>query len=429
MGVTDQCMFCMTGSYINGVCSHCRRQKPDPAKRNPTVLPVGYVLHSQYWIGEVLGQGGFGITYAAWDLKQKRRVAVKELFPSNDVSRAADGRSVLVNPDQETYFAGLYKCFEQEARTLMALQRLEGVISLYHVFGENSTAYYAMEFLDGENLRDLITQKGPMPWANFAPMVRTLLNALGELHKQGIIHRDISPDNIFLTRDGHVRLIDFGSARAFQGNRRFTVYLKPCFAPWEQYLVDGKQGPWTDIYSICVTIYYTLSGALIPRAAERSMGQEVLPLENLVPRIPQYVIQAISRGMSMKIEERYQNVYALAQALFPQVAASTTGQEAYITCSSGHFSGKSWKLTPGKPLRIGRHTDCEICYPPNTAGVSRIQFTIMADEAGCIKVRDESSFGTNLVSAACCMKLPPKQWQTVKGCWLCFGQQEQFYIQ
>lgn len=429
MGVTDQCMFCMTGSYINGVCSHCHRKKPDPVSRKPMALPVGYVLHGQYWIGEVLGQGGFGITYAAWDLKQKRRVAVKELFPSKDVKRSADGCSVLVNANQESYFSGLYRCFEQEARTLMALQKLDGIISLYHVFGENATAYYAMEYLDGENLRDFINKNGAMSWANLAPMIKILLNALKELHKQGVIHRDISPDNIFLTRDGHVRLIDFGSARNFQGNRHFTVYLKPCFAPWEQYLVEGKQGPWTDIYSICVTVYHALSGVLPPRAAERSMGNEVFPLDILCPKLPAHIAKAISKGMSMKIEDRYQNVSSLMQDLFPSESIAVNGQEAFITCSSGQFLGQSWKLVCGKPLRIGRNADCEICYPSNTAGVSRVQLTIIVDESGCVKVRDESSYGTSLISAACCMKLPPNQWQTVKGCWLCFGQQEQFYIQ
>lgn len=264
MGVTDQCMFCMAGSYVNGVCSHCQRRKPDSAHKDPRVLPVGFLLHGRYWIGEVLGQGGFGITYAAWDVKQKRRVAIKELFPANDVKRAADRHSIVVADCQKSYFSGIYRCFEQEARTLINLQKLDGVVSLYHVFGENNTAYYAMEYLDGVTLRDFLTKNGPMSWDALAPMMRVLLNALGELHSQGIIHRDISPDNIFLTRDGYVRLIDFGSARTYRGNNHFTVYLKQCFAPWEQYLVDGKQGPWTDIYSISVTMYYALSGVLPP---------------------------------------------------------------------------------------------------------------------------------------------------------------------
>lgn len=265
MGALDQCMYCMAGSFVNGICSYCGREKPRQANRDMEALSVGSTLRDQYLLGEVLGRGGFGITYAAWDKKHNRRVALKELFPAKAVDRGSDHRTVQPKMGQETYFSEVFRRFEQEAGTLMTLQQMEGVVSLYHVFSDNGTAYYAMEYLDGMNLRDFIARNGPMSWEELAPNLRVLLRALQNLHSRGVIHRDISPDNIFLTRDGQVRLIDFGAARAFQQADHFTVYLKKCFAPWEQYLSEGRQGPWTDIYSLSVTAYYILSGKLPPQ--------------------------------------------------------------------------------------------------------------------------------------------------------------------
>ena len=264
-----QCQSCMMGTYVNGVCSHCHRRQKSAAARDPSALPLGLVLHQRYRLGDVLGRGGFGITYAAWDLCQNLPVAIKELFPKQDVRREGDGKTVAVLRGQEAYFAQISQRFSQEATLLLKLQENRSVVRVYRLFSENNTVYYVMEYLDGLDLNAWLQQHGPMPWARLSGIIAAVLDALEALHTVGLIHRDLSPDNIFLTRDGTVRLIDFGSVRAYEDSSHFTVFVKKSFAPWEQYQTNSAQGPWTDIYSLCVTMYFALSGKLPPMASER----------------------------------------------------------------------------------------------------------------------------------------------------------------
>lgn len=422
------CTRCMVGIYVNGVCNHCH--KPETKVQDTTVLGVGYVLHGQYYMGDVLGRGGFGITYAAWDMKAQRRVAIKELFPSKDVMRDPDRHTVRVLPGQESYFNQVYRCFEQEAMQLMRLQDQEGVIHIYHAFADNNTIYYAMEYLDGMDLCKYLSDNGPMSWDAFRPKLLTLLQGLERLHREGLIHRDISPDNIFLLNDGSIRLIDFGSVRAYEGNDHFTVFVKQCFAPWEQYLSSGKQGPWTDIYALCVTVYYTLSGKLPPIAPNRRMEDTVVPLNQLCPGLPSNVSNAIMKGMAVKAENRWQSVRELIDQIFPGNAAPAPTGGRMLVCYSGVFQGQCWEMTPGRGLRIGRLPECDLTYPQGTKGISRMQCSIYADKEGRILVRDEnSSYGTWLFMHQQQYRLTPGQWYVANGCWLCFGQQEQFLIQ
>ena len=189
-------------------------------------LPAGTILLGRYRIDGPLGQGGFGITYVAQDLQLHRPVAIKELFPSGYVSRDRNLRTVCTCPGKEESTAHLRMRFEQEAQILMKLQGLEGLVWVSHLFSENNTAYYVMELLVGEDLSHRLRTGGVMTWPQLMPILITLMNALEQIHNTGLIHRDISPDNIFLTRDGGVRLIDFGSVRAYQGSDHFTTLIK-----------------------------------------------------------------------------------------------------------------------------------------------------------------------------------------------------------
>lgn len=431
MADIKRCTYCFSTTFKHGICAQCHRQPTNLKEASASALPPGYILHEQYYIGEVLGQGGFGITYTAWDLKNHRRVAVKELFPSKDVTRDPDHHGVSVREGQEAYFAQVSHCFEQEAMMLMRLQNQEGIIHLYHAFNDNQTIYYVMEFLEGVDLRKYLAAKGTMTWDVLAPILRILLQGLQKLHKEGLIHRDISPDNIFLTSDGNVRLIDFGSVRAYQGADHFTTFVKQNFAPWEQFLSNGKQGPWTDIYALSVTIYYALSGKLPPNASERRMMDEAIPLELLCPTLPKHVASAVMHGMAVLPEKRCQNVREFYHLLFPNEGGQhTTHGAASLTCVNGQYKGYQWHLMPGTSYRIGRNQDNEIHYPPDTHGISRIQCTIFVGEDGKVWVRDEKSrYGTYLISTHKKVRMAPMQWYYAHGCWLCFGNQEQYLIQ
>ena len=424
-----QCQSCMMGTYINGICTHCHRRQKSAAERDPSALPLGMVLHQRYRLGDVLGRGGFGITYAAWDLLQNIPVAVKELFPNRDVRRESDSKTVTVMRGQEAYFAQISQRFSEEATLLLKMQENPSVVRVY----------YVMEYLDGMDLNAWLQHNDPMPWTKLSGIIAAVLDALEALHTVGLIHRDLSPDNIFLTRDGGVRLIDFGSVRAYEGSSHFTVFVKKSFAPWEQYQANSVQGPWTDIYALCVTMYFALSGKLPPIASERRLQDRTVPIRSLCPDLPQHVADAITFGMAVRAEVRCQSAAQLRRLLFPAVRPSgkpssrsvPSATEGFrVSCLRGQFAGRRWLLVPGKPFRMGRQLDCDVVYPPETKGVSRLQCTLLVDSEGRLLVRDEgSSYGTFLGVYERGMRLQPGQWFVAKNCKIFFGIQEEYTMQ
>lgn len=394
-----------------------------------SALPAGTILRNRYRIEKPLGQGGFGITYRALDMKSHVRVAIKELFPSRNVERGADFRTVLVHRGEEDRFAVMRDRFEQEAKTLIQLQSQEGVVRLMHMFGENNTAYYVMELLEGEDLSKRLKREGTLSWEQMAAVLKPVLNALDQIHAVGLIHRDITPDNIFLTESG-ARLIDFGSVRAYQDGTHFTALVKQNFAPWEQFLSHGNQGPWTDIYSLSVTAYYALSGQLPPPAPDRRLNDKLIPLENLCPGLPRSACDAIRQGMAVSPEKRFQNVKQMRSALFQSGTGMTAEPHAGgVLCLRGRFAGKRWNLTPGSALRIGRNRDCDVAYPADFHGVSRAQCTIFRTAEGRYLIRDEgSSYGTRLQAMGKSVKLEPGKWYFADGAHVLFGAQEEYVM-
>ena len=424
------CLRCMAGTIRGGVCDHCGKSVPE--KQDPVALPPQTILHGRYLLGYPLGIGGFGITYAALDLQKNARVAVKELFPGASVYRQKNTGAVLPNLGQADNFAAFQQAFQKEAKTLMVLQGQPGVVSIYHAFSENNTVYYVMEFLEGEDLRSYLVRSGPMRWEDFAPKLQLLLDGLERLHSEGMIHRDISPDNIFLTTQGSCCLIDFGSVRAYQVVDHFTIHLKQSFAPWEQFFSQSKQGPWTDIYALCVTAYYALSGTLPPTSLSRRQQDTMIPLSTLCPSLPKSIAQAIADGMAVEAKNRIQTVRELRSRLFPTGGSGRTGNSSLrtLTCVSGIYSGKKWLLEPGCSVRFGRRSDCHIRYPEGTQGVSRNQCLLYLNEKGNAFLRDEhSSYGTYVVTNGKVERIAPEQWFSVDTSWFGFGKQELFQIQ
>ena len=390
---TDRrCMRCLYGNIVNGVCTRCRQPEQTPDMRKSNALPLHYVLHGRYHIGGVLGNGGFGITYAAWDTQTNSRVAVKEFFPNRDMVRITDRCTARPVEGQEEYIRHASQCFINEANLLMTLQGQEGVVSLYNLFSDNGTFYYAMEYLEGMNLSEYLMKNGKMAWNQLAPLLVPVLRAMAMLHRSNLIHRDISPDNIFLTGNGQARLIDFGSVRTYQDTKSFTTFMKHNFAPWEQYQTHGDQGPWTDIYALCVTIYYCLTGVLPPRAPDRRLNDTTQPLTALCPQLPQNIAAAVHKGMAVNIPDRYADVQQLAQALGLQSPAPVPPrQQVCLVCAGGYFQGRQWQMTANTQLRIGRRPHCEIQYPANMVLISGSHCEVMVDGSGEVLVRDDNS--------------------------------------
>ena len=408
------CTACWQGYYYNGICNHCHHQKAARAERRPDALPLMRVVHGRYTIGEVLGKGGYGITYSAWDNKDRHRVALKELFPSTSVTRSPDGTTVVPNRGHETYVSELKEKFREEALRPQRLAEECKAVKVFDVFQSNNTVYYAMEYLEGCDLKVYQKQHGPLSWDFLAPIVWELLRTLEILHKENLIHRDISPDNIFLTKDGQVKLIDFGAARAYQGTLNFTVQKKASFAPWEQMESNGKQGPWTDIYALSITIYMLLSGKLPPKAQDRICGEAVIPLNTLCPNVPEHVVKAVEKGMNIRIKERYASAEEFMRALFPQTPVKQVSVKQmpanqplpvkveplpmwWLRGIRGIYSGQQKQLAPNVVIRFGRTQSNDITFPETLPSVSRRQCEIVIDKTGRAFARDAgSSYGTFL---------------------------------
>lgn len=409
----NTCTVCWKGQYVNGVCTSCHHKATPPSQRRIDALPVRTNLKNRYVIGEVLGNGGFGITYSAWDSVQNKRVAVKELYPRNDVYRAEDDLTIQIRDGQEEYVEKLRSCFENEAELLMSLNKECEVVEVYELFRANGTVYYSMEFLDGCDMKTYLYQKGPVPWSFLEPRLIQVLKTLDALHSRNLIHRDISPDNLFLTKDEKLRLIDFGSVRTYQGATGFTVFLKQHFAPVEQYRSNGKQGPYTDLYALSVSVYMLLTGKLPPKAPDRLSGTQVIPLKQLCPQIPDQAVRAIEKGMSLLAKDRFQTAAEYLQALpgggpttitpTPPPPPNPQNLVYWLAGREGRYKGIRRKLNKNVEIRFGREEKQngthpkEVPFPSGYPGVSRNQCSVFINTAGDIFAKDNhSSYGTFL---------------------------------
>ena len=239
-----RCMGCMQ-EYDDGVnvCPYCGYVKGTPVKEKYHLIP-GTVLKNRYLVGQSIGFGGFGITYIGWDKLLEKKVAIKEYLPSEFATRM-EGTTVVSAYDGEKtrqYESGLTR-FIDEAQRLAKLNHLDGIVHIFDSFSENCTAYIVMEYLSGETLKSILKTRDKLSYQEAIDIAIPLLNSLEEVHKKGIIHRDIAPDNIMITDDGRVKLIDFGAARyaTTVHSKSLSVVLKPGYAPEEQYRSHGNQ--------------------------------------------------------------------------------------------------------------------------------------------------------------------------------------------
>lgn len=297
-----KCPFCGKDTHISAEPHH---------------LPVNSILNGRYVIGKALGAGGFGITYIAYDLKMESKTAVKEYYMTGAVSRT---RSLTVLPTderaEENFTKGKVR-FWEEAKVLAQFISEPGIVHVKDFFEENGTAYIAMEYIDGENLSHYLKREGPQSFEKIMEMLEPVMRALDKVHRKGLVHRDISPSNLMLEKDGSVKLLDFGAARdqSLQGENSLSVMLKPGYAPVEQYRSHGKQGPWTDVYAMCATIYRMLTGKVPPASTERAFDDQLEPPSKLGVKISSQQETALLRGLAVNSEERIGSMDELLQCL------------------------------------------------------------------------------------------------------------------
>ena len=306
-----------------GICPYCGYVDGTPVEEQIHMEP-GTVLHDRYVIGKVLGFGGFGVTYIGWDSKLEMKVAVKEYLPSEFSTRMPGQTMVTVfrGEKQEQFREGLKK-FVDEAKRLANFKNEEGVVRVYDSFTENETAYIVMEYLEGETLAELLEREGAIPEDRAVEMMMPVMKSLEVIHSAGILHRDIAPDNIFITKDGTTKLIDFGASRyaTTSHSRSLTVIIKPGYSPEEQYRSNGDQGTHTDVYALGATLYKMMTGKTPPDAMERRAQFEGQNKDILIePRklnksISQVREVAILNAMNVRVQDRTSNVQIFIREL------------------------------------------------------------------------------------------------------------------
>ncbi|HHU51153.1 MAG TPA: serine/threonine protein kinase [Firmicutes bacterium] len=305
------CLSCMSEKGKADVCPVCgwhKGEQPD----SPLFLLPGTVLNDRYLFGRVLGHGGFGITYLAWDLNLHIKLAIKEYLPQNLATRAPGSNvvSVFTGEARKHFEYGLEK-FIEEARILAQFNGHPCIVSVHGFFRENETAYLIMDYLEGITLKDYVEGRdGKIPVEAGLEIMMPVMDALREVHNVGLLHRDISPENIYITSSKQVRLLDFGAARMAVGeqSRSLSVILKPGYAPEEQYRNKGNQGPWTDVYGVAATIYRVITGKVPVEALERLERDSLQPPSALGVTISPVLEAALMKALSVRAKDRYQSI-------------------------------------------------------------------------------------------------------------------------
>lgn len=312
-------------------CRHCGFElKAD----EPGVLPVGYVLHDRYLIGRVLGQGGFGITYKCLDRASGGVVAVKEYYPQTLCRRAEGSSEVMPTQAGTRDFAWGRGRFLQEAETLASLRNVSGIAHVHECFADNGTTYFSMDYVDGTDLKHyLVRYGGRVTWNRLRRIILPVMDALVSVHEQGLVHRDISPDNIIVSKSGAGVLLDFGSARLSLGDRTqtMTVVLKRNYSPVEQFFEHGKQGPYTDVYAMGATIYRCITGRIPLTSMQRfeamatNRADPLPPMSRYASVSPDLEV-VIAQAMSVEAKHRFQTMEAFRNALL-QVRGSAPARQ------------------------------------------------------------------------------------------------------
>ena len=422
--VENICPNCFR-SLTSIICEHCSYNISE-TKKASYALKEGTILNNNYIIGRVLGVGGFGITYLAKNISNQVNQAIKEYFPSELVLRNSGSNYLQVSINNKHLYAKGLDRFYKEISILSSLSDCKGIVAVSDYFKENNSAYMVMELLDGLTVRRFISSNnGSLSYKKSYEILIEVSRTLKRVHSKGLLHRDISPENIFITNSGEIKLIDFGAARYFVGAKSsgLSVILKPGFAPPEQYSSKSNQGPWTDIYALASTFYFTLTGRMIPEALERLSGKKIESISSIVPQVPEHIAKAINKALNLNLQDRYMNMFEFmgeivddngvtylpplekteskidilevvcaffssilkkAKQLFANTKHSSASEQykaiPKIIMLDGPMKGREWNLQAGVRMKIGRSVkQCDIIIP-KAKNISRVHLIIWFDE-------------------------------------------------
>ena len=305
----NYCFGCM--EHIESYpCPHCG-YVPSGNATAYTLRP-GSILRGKYLVGKVLGQGGFGITYIGMDLALQRKVAIKEFYPANCVGRETGTNRVVWydSPQAQSAMHAGQEQFLKEARKMSRVSNIGTVVHVFDVFQENETAYICMEFIEGQTLQQMLKQTGSLPWVKAREIFLPVIQTMAQVHRQGLVHRDLSPDNLMIQRDGTVKILDLGAAKDLNLNTGISSMqvAKGGFSPLEQYLSSGESGSWTDVYALAATMYYALTGVVPPTAMDR-LNRDTLRWDlPQLQTLPTEVYKALNHALAVRKEDRIQTM-------------------------------------------------------------------------------------------------------------------------
>lgn len=357
MNKQNICPRCFTSGF-NENCGTCGYRQEQVLNQN--VLRPFKVLQNRYIIGVPIGIGGFGITYAAQNAESGERIAVKEYFPQGIALRNADGTVQVVDGYRQAFRHGLER-FSMEASVLQTFANVSGIVRVDDSFSCNGTGYIVMEYLTGRTLKkDAEIMGGVYPFPRAAEVLRQTAGALAQVHEAGLLHRDISPDNIMVDEGGNAKLIDFGAARAYMQQQELTVMMKQGYAPIEQYSSTASQGCYTDIYALGCTLYVTLSGLKVPEAPSRLDGAVTPPLIQLRPDIPNNFAAAIDKAIEVLPQNRFQTMREFMHAaegtghVYSQGSRCAQSGSGVLRVLNGKCAGMTVSLESGREYLVGR---------------------------------------------------------------------------
>lgn len=437
--MTELCPNCFSQKQNHTNCSVCNYEYKS-AYTNSSALPPMTQLNNRYLLGRTLGIGGFGITYLALDTATQQKCAIKEFMPSEIAIRAVDGCVYPSSIENEEIFIHCKDGFINEARTLYRFNEDPTIVNVLDYFTDKNTAFLVMEFLEGCNMKfQMRNSGGKIPYETATVMLVTIGSALMAVHEKNILHRDLSPENIFYTTNNEYRLIDFGAARFFtsEKNKSLSIMLKPGFAPPEQYSTRGNQGPWTDVYGLAATYYYSISGAKAIDTMDRLSGKEMPLLHELCPQVPKKTSHAVSKAMELNYKNRYPDVVGFLNDVdiscinsmstniqpkniplrlntppdkkhsYKVMKTILTGKNVYpvkktsenpiLKCFYGTKKEYDFEIEPNKQIKIGRSNTSDIVISDDL-NISRLHCSLIYNpDNKKLYVQDFSSNGTFLL--------------------------------
>lgn len=423
------CTNCFSDQMRGEACTSCGYHIKN-ARKNSLAVPEFTILNSRYLVGRIIGAGGFGITYKAYDTVNNSICAIKEYVPLGLACRKEDCITLTeVSEEKKDYFTHGKKRFYEEAKALYDCSKIPDVVEILDYFKDNNTVYFVMDYIEGVTLKKYAVAKGgKLPVDTALTIIYKVGTALEKIHRQaGIFHRDISPDNIMITLDEEVKIIDFGSAKSIANEEQnMSVVLKPGFAPPEQYSREGRQGKYTDVYALGGTLYYILAGKTVPVAPDRVVGSEYIRLKDMDLGIDQRVSDVVDQALELNYKIRTQTVGEFINGLAPAVPSLRTIQETsnitvqeapkeikepteppelldkrkgtpipYMEVQQGIMNGYRWEIPIDTPVKVGRSDGWSNIVLQGSQQISKVHFIVEYDSAkNQFYIEDKSMNGT-----------------------------------